>query len=121
VARVKEQRLNDLIADLDSDRFAVRQRASGELEQLGELAGPAMHRALAGEPSPEARRRLRRLVQKLGGPITSPEMLRLLRAVEVLEKVGTAEARKVLQALADGAPQATLTREAKAALLRLQR
>jgi RNA polymerase sigma factor (sigma-70 family) len=120
-ARIEERRLQELIADLDSDEFPVRRRASAELERLGEQAGPAMEKALAGRPTPEARRRLQRLVQKLGGPITSSEMLRALRAVEVLENVGGPEASKVLQSLAGGAPHATLTTEAKAALQRLKR
>ena len=42
-----------------------------------------------------------------------------LRAVEVLERIGTPEARQVLAKLADGAPEARLTQEAKASLQRL--
>ena len=38
------------------------------------------------------------------------------RAVEVLEKTNTPEARQVLQTLADGAPGALATRQARAAL-----
>jgi hypothetical protein len=43
-------------------------------------------------------------------------MLRRLRAVQVLEEAGTAEARQVLQTLADGAAGDRFTSEAKAAL-----
>jgi hypothetical protein len=50
--------------------------------------------------------------------LRSGEELRGVRAVEALEHIGTAEAREVLQTLADGAP-ARLTREAKASLERL--
>jgi hypothetical protein len=39
--------------------------------------------------------------------------------VAVLERAGTPEARKVLEALAQGVAEARLTREAKAALGRL--
>jgi hypothetical protein len=42
--------------------------------------------------------------------------LRALRAVEVLERIGTDSARQALQVLAAGAASAGLTREAKAAL-----
>jgi WD40 repeat protein len=119
VARVEGRRLARLIAGLDSDEFAARGRASEELERLGELAGAALHKALAARPGPEARRRLERLVKKLGGPVASPDALRPLRAVEALEKVGTPEARRVLAALAGGAPEARLAREANAALERL--
>jgi hypothetical protein len=41
--------------------------------------------------------------------------------LEVLEHIGTPEAREVLKALAKDAPDARLTREAKAALERLAR
>jgi hypothetical protein len=43
-----------------------------------------------------------------------------MRAVEVLERAGTPEARQTLQALANGAPAALVTREAPAALDRLR-
>lgn len=45
--------------------------------------------------------------------------LRLLRAIEVLECAATPEARRVLKRLAGGEPRALLTREARAALERL--
>jgi hypothetical protein len=44
----------------------------------------------------------------------------MLRAVEVLEQLGTAEAHNLLEKLATGAPEAQQTREAKAALERLK-
>ena len=49
----------------------------------------------------------------------SGETVRAWRAVEVLERAGTPEARSVLAALAEGAPAARLTREARAGLKRL--
>ena len=49
----------------------------------------------------------------------SVAVLRGLRAIEVLEAIGTAEARTILQELAKGTPGAKLTREAAAALARL--
>ncbi len=49
----------------------------------------------------------------------SPEQLQMLRVMEVLEHIGTAEARQVLAGLAKGAPEARLTQEAKASLERL--
>ena len=48
--------------------------------------------------------------------------LRVLpRFVEVLEMIGSPETRRVLKRLAGGAPEASLTRQAKAALERLGR
>ncbi|HKB38490.1 MAG TPA: hypothetical protein VKD72_18755 [Gemmataceae bacterium] len=69
----------------------------------------------------EAHRRLTALLRWLRRPVADPETLRALRAVAVLEDVGTPPARKVLEALAKGSVEARLTQEAKAALARLAR
>ena len=49
----------------------------------------------------------------------SSDSLRQIRAIKVLEHLNTADARGLLQELGEGAPEARLTREAKAALQRL--
>jgi hypothetical protein len=116
---VEPQRLARLIADLDDNQFAVRQRAAAELEQHGDLAATALRQVLQREPSLELRQRVERLLQKLSGPGRNSEGMQGLRAVELLEIIGDAEARQVLEALAKGAPEAGLTREANAALERL--
>jgi WD40 repeat protein len=119
--RVDNKRIAQLVADLDSKRFGVRQRATKELDRLGEMAEPELKKVLDGAPGLELQRRVEQLLDKLAGPVTDPERLRALRAVEVLEQTSTPEARKVLAVLAGGAPQARLTREAQAALERLGR
>ena len=48
----------------------------------------------------------------------SGDTLRGLRAVRVLAWAGTPTAKAVLEKLADGAPDAALTREARSALAR---
>jgi WD40 repeat protein len=111
-------RLARLIRDLDSKRFATRRKATRELEHLDTLAEPALRKALAGQPDLESRRRLQHLLRKLEGPVTLPEALRAIRAVQVLENIGGREARRLLAKLAKGAPDARLTQEAKAALER---
>jgi RNA polymerase sigma factor (sigma-70 family) len=108
-----------LLADLDSDQFATRQRAARELENLGELAKPALRKVLDGQPSAEVRRQVQRLLGKLDGPVRAAEVLRGLRAIEVLEQIGTAEARRLLERLARAAPGGRIEKEAKAALERL--
>jgi WD domain, G-beta repeat len=108
-----------LITDLDNDRFAVRQRAQQTLAQLGEAAEPELREALRRKPSPEKRARLLALLDWRTGQ--TPERVRQLRAVEVLEYVGTPAAEQALADLARGAPTARLTREAKASLARMAR
>jgi RNA polymerase sigma factor (sigma-70 family) len=111
------QRLATLLAELENDRFEVRRRAEVDLEGLGDLAEMALCRALADEPPPDLRQRLERLRDKLAVP--TPDLLRELRAVELLELLGTAEARQVLQTLAGGVPTARLTHAAANAVQRL--
>jgi hypothetical protein len=112
-------RLARLIADLDERRFTVRDRAAQTLADLQEAAGPALRQSLRGPLSPEARRTVTGLLDRLGGPGLPPDVLRQVRAVEVLERIGNDEARRLLHALAARAPPARLTREAKTALQRL--
>jgi hypothetical protein len=115
------QRIARLITDLDSERFPVREAATRELEQLNELAEGALRKAVEGSPPLELRRRVDRLLERLDAPVTDPDRLRALRAVGVLEQIGTEEARRVLNRLARGAPAAALTRAAKEALRRWDR
>jgi WD40 repeat protein len=116
---VDNQRIQALIAKLDSDSFAVRQQSTAELEKLGELIEPELRKALEAKPALEVRRRLGQLLEKLEGPVTSPNALRGFRAIEVLENIADRDARQVLQRLARGTPEARLTQEARASLQRL--
>jgi WD40 repeat protein len=108
-----------LIADLDDGDFDRREQATRALEDLEERAGPMLRKGLKDSTSPEARRRIERLLDGLRRP--PPRRLRVLRAVEVLEQLRTPEARQLLRRLAEGAPDARLTREAQASLQRLER
>jgi hypothetical protein len=120
VAPVEGQRIVRLVRELDSDAFSVREKATRELDTLGDLAEPALRAAVAGGPSPELRRRAEGLLAQLDA-CRSPALLRGVRAVEVLEYIGTSEARRLLRNLAGGATESRLTREAQAALDRLTR
>jgi WD40 repeat protein len=105
------------IADLDADDFDRREAASKELAALGAQAEPALRKALDEKPSAEARARIEKLLKPLNQWIvTDPDTLRALRAIWVLQRIGTPEARAVLEDLAKGAPEVRQTQEAKAAL-----
>jgi HEAT repeat protein len=118
---VNAGRIAKLLTALDSDDFDERESATGGLAKLGELAGPAMRKAMAEKPSLEARRRLEELTNKLDGPVTIPEQARELRCIEVLEHIGSPEARRLLEELSKGAEGARVTRDAKASLERLNK
>jgi hypothetical protein len=70
---------------------------------------------LAADNPLETRRRLK-LVLDIVTTTPAPEDLRTGRAIMVLERIGSADARAVLEALAGGAPSARTTEEAAAAL-----
>ncbi|MBY0527988.1 MAG: terpene cyclase/mutase family protein [Gemmataceae bacterium] len=108
-----------LIAELDNNRFEVRQKAEEELEKLGELASAALEQSLQDKPPLEVEQRVGRLLSRISGGSLSPEQLQILRAIHVLERVGTPEARKLLERIAAGAPGAQVTRAAAAALERV--
>jgi WD40 repeat protein len=114
------RRIAQLIADLDSDDFLVRETATRELRKAGEPAQPALQTALKGKPSLELRHRVQGLLDEMDSATPTAESLRALRAVAVLEYVASAEARQLLGVLAEGASQARLTWEAKTALARLR-
>jgi hypothetical protein len=118
---VSDQVLARLLTDLESDRFAVRQKATADLAKLERLAEPALQNLLASKPPLEVRRRAEELLAQLEEPHLSSEILRSLRAVEVLERINSPDSRKLLERLAEGHPEARLTQEAKAALARMTR
>jgi WD40 repeat protein len=119
----EKPQLNRLIADLDNDAFAVREKAERALQKLGEQAEPALRLALEKKPSAEAQRRIENLLAKLKA--RSPEVgglpVRQLRAVRVLEQIGTEEARDLLGELIAKTKEPALAVEARAALDRLAR
>jgi hypothetical protein len=119
---VKEDapRIRRLIADLDSDEFAVRDAATKELEKMDDAAHAVLRRVLKDAKTLELRRRLQSLLS-VPWLVQSPEKLRQIRAVMVLEQIGDAEARRLVQHLAEGAAEARQTREVKAALQRLNK
>jgi hypothetical protein len=117
VEKAQAERIAGWVRDLDSEDFQTRQRASAALAEIGEEAEAALRLALEKDPSAETRRRAEELLASLKGP--SPQRLRVLRAVQLLEWLGTPEARRVLEGLAAGAPEAERTRVAASALMRL--
>jgi WD40 repeat protein len=118
---VEGQVIETLINELDNDAFKIRQKASADLLKIGDQIVPYIDKALAGTPTLETRRRLQELRDKSSGLQLQGDRLQAVRAVEILERIGTPAARQVLQTIAAGAPGAVLTRQAQGALQRLTR
>ena len=110
----------ELIADLDSDVGETRERATNELMSLGMIAEGQLREALKKPPSLESKTRIEHLLAALDSPVQrmGGEALRRIRAVWVLERIDTKQARQFLETLAAGSPTARETRDAKAALER---
>jgi hypothetical protein len=112
--------LHQLLADLESDRFAVRDQATRALLKLGDVAAAALRQTAQEKRTLEGRRRADKLLEQLAGPTNDPETLRPLRAIEVLEQVGSAQARLVLEDLARGMPEHRVTTAARESAARLR-
>jgi RNA polymerase sigma factor (sigma-70 family) len=115
------KKIRQHLTDLDSERFAVRERASKELEDLGPAAVPALREVLDKNPTLEMRRRVEQILSRSLGRATPPDTLRRLRALQVLEQIGSPDARRWLTEMAKGAAYAEETQDAQAALRRLSR
>jgi hypothetical protein len=114
-------KVRQLIENLDSNSFEVREKACKQLENLGQGALPALRQALKNKPSLEVRRRLETLLSQPPNLVTSPELLRRVRAIQVLERIASKDAQLILAELVGGMDFATETMEAKTALERLSR
>ena len=120
VAPLDAKRVDRLIADLGSEQMEPQDNAIAELEKSLELADAALRAHLSGKPAAEVRKRIEDLLSRPLPPADG-DTLRGLRGVEALEKIGTAEARAVIEPLARGAPGARLTQDAAATLKRIRR
>ncbi len=109
-------RLRQLLSDLQSDDFSERDAANKELEKLGDLAADALAETLKKPLVLEAKRRVEALRDRLDRPTLLPDERLATRAVEALEMIGSADARRLLQQYATGAAGARLTRLAQEAV-----
>jgi WD40 repeat protein len=107
------------VRDLDSNQFPVRQRAATALGRAGRQAETVLREAANKGASAEVRQQATALLATATSANHSGEQLADVRAIELMEWWGTAEARAVLVELAKGAPAADSTQMAAAALKRL--
>ena len=117
------QQIDKFIHDLDDNSFDRRKTATDELGKMEEAPEPKLRQILAGKASLEIRRRVEDLLKEIdrNKREPSPQQLQPLRAVEVLEHIGTPEANDILARLAQGTPGLRLTEDAKASLERLKK
>jgi WD40 repeat protein len=89
--------IDKLISSLDSNTFSMRQAATDRLISLGEVAIGKMSAALKEPRSAEQKARLTRLLASADGPIKDKEIVRFVRALQVLERTGTPAARECIR------------------------
>jgi WD40 repeat protein len=122
-AAALEKQIVRNFADLDDADYAVREKASRELEKIGLSAEATLRFALRHELPPETARRIQEildsLAEKESASAPPSEVLGAMRSLQILEHIDTHEARQLLEMVAKGHPDAPLTKEAKAALARL--
>lgn len=105
--------LSKCIDRLSGTTFADREKATNELRAFGDMILTQLRAARKKTNDAELRERLDRIIQELEQPAIANSQLQQVRAVEVLETIGTKEAKLVLEKLARGEASARLTREAK--------
>jgi RNA polymerase sigma factor (sigma-70 family) len=114
------KRIQGLLADLDSKTFAVRDAASKALLVLDQRVIPYLEQALKGAETLEVRLRLKSILEQKLSAAMSPEEIRQIRAVMVLEQIGDGESKSLLKRWAGGPVGAPLTMESSLALKRLE-
>src|SRR5262249_55559611 len=109
-----------LIADLDADKFLVRERAAAELHKLGDVVEQALRNALVSNPPLERRRRLEDLLTRVNerGDVDAARIGYVLR---VLEALHTPAAIEALESLAMAKNESWLKRRAAETLERIKR
>jgi hypothetical protein len=108
-----------LIADLDAKEFKDREKAQDSLAELEATVEFSLRQALKDSRSEEATRRIKALLARLDIVNMPGQRLRNVRTVQILEQIGSDQAKEVLRELGKGAREAILTQIAKAALGRM--
>lgn len=106
--------LAKLVAELDAPAYADREAATKQLRELVMDYRPVLQGELDRTPSAEVRERLEALLKRTDA--AGGQMLRQFRAIEVLGRINTPEARAVLAAVANGDPSRRLNATAKSTL-----
>src|SRR5262249_23652541 len=116
---------SSLVWDLSFPPAIARDRGDQAWEDLADANASRAYKTmaeLAAAPERTTRRlaqRLRRVRPERSRDLPSPVRLREIRALELLEHFGNADARELLTTLANGDPTTPLTQDAAASLRRV--
>jgi WD40 repeat protein len=112
-----QREVSRLLLDLDANDFTTRERATEKLVWFGRLSRAPLERLLASKPNLEVYRRAQRILNRM--PDSVDEERSGLLALGVVDKIGSPEARKLLQSVAGSRVQSPIVQEARAIVKRL--
>jgi WD40 repeat protein len=110
---IPEVEVTKWISELSNQQFAVRDAASKKLEAIADQIEKTLRLALEASHDLEQQQRLEAILARLANLPFDTKRLQQIRAVEILERIQTPSAVKLLKKYAMGANNALLTREAK--------
>ncbi len=113
-------KVREWIKTLDSPSFLHRQKATQNLQKMREFIGPALRQALNSKASPGKQQRLEILLSQ-EPRFSSPQLLRLQRALQILEWMGDTEARRFLQEVTKSELETVVAEQARQISARLER
>jgi WD40 repeat protein len=121
VAAAQRQRVKALLTDLDDDEPKKREQAMEALQGLAAEFEPLLADVSKHHEPGEVRNRVRFILRRQREAAVPDALLIRMRAVMVLEQIGTDQARQILTRIAGGPAGARLTEEARQSLERLAR
>jgi hypothetical protein len=110
--------VQQLLSNLDSNSFEEREKATEKLTRVADAVEPLLRKTLEKASSAEVKLRVERILENLDKP--KPHSLRNQRALEILERLGTPKAIKVLEEVAAGTPQSQIADDSRKTLERLR-
>jgi WD40 repeat protein len=119
VADAQRQRVQALLLELDDDEPKTREKAMEALQELAAEFEPLLADVSKKHEPGEVCNRVRFVLRRQREAAVPDSLLIRLRAVLVLEQIGTEPARQILSKVAAGPAGARLTVEARQALERL--
>jgi hypothetical protein len=121
IREVNPKELEPSIQRLDHARFTIREQASRQLEAMGPVVLPRLRTIRDQSQSVEQIRLLDRIIKRLTSTTVTPEQLRQMRAISILEQLNTDESRLLLKRISEGAVGQPLTEDGRLAWNRLKK
>ncbi len=116
---VDAARVETLIAELDSDKWTVREEAQKELANMGGDVASLLRKSLKDKPGLEAETRIKALLLKFEPQEYSGQLGRYLRVIRLLELIGSKASAASLKILSQNAPTEELQCHSAAAARRI--